>query len=857
MAPKRPLITYGKQQHPKKRRTLPPSFWELNNNEVSASMAFAPSSFKPEPLIPKRPNSQKAATMAVEPDQDSISSLCIITGCDPDTARRFLRVKQNNVDQAANALLDGEDISKLEQSETWDESAWAADREGNQNLHPLGASAAPTRGNSPAPSLGLQQPTNKHDEDSDLARALAMSRGDVDMPFVQESGVVKQDGSEVKFGPATRDQYDPAQWSMVPASQEIVPDVPAERRKYDGEGPRFLKHLPDGDYTPNLITICHSIAKLREAFYLRNYVKHDYGSEPDWWRGHPIPMPRIVHTSDGSSAEPDSDKYDELISEVQRLTAFLDCSQRSYASIGGITQSDMIKNNEASSSRPDTLMELFLQCWMEAAGSRLGAPDDFRSLFTTIVGTTAAAGMSDTNMRVVDLTVKPREGTTDLLELLDNHLWDTDPNDEEMPDNYIEEPADFIVIRVQHSSPDATRLGLEIPASLPIDKYLKENVDSTRDIRYQMMQGKRRVAKIDEIEMKLKSLQHPKNSTQVEARQVLNHAIGHFSGKNRKDAEDADMTNSASIAHDEPEHYPDVAKKLEQLAASIDKKLEVLAEEREKTQKAVSELSKASVDLKFPETHPRYTLRGVATKPNITYVLSATEGEDKDITNSDEDTTPPGHQWWRIAYEVSGSSASIIKVRSGDFDVLRAVELEHSSALLVYGNEEACDRQEYYTAAVPDALREFVEKDNHQFQQELEDANLPSYSIINDDIPRKSIERTSMDSLKVAGDSDEERLLDDDALTQQHHGFGLGYDVKSVGMDGAERPRTPVDEIHLGPEESILPNSTNEMVQKPDHQPFVPRPGTAGDTAMGGMESQDDGVGGASHVEDAGAGGSK
>lgn len=90
MAPKRPLITYGKQQ-PKKRRTLPPSFWELDN-EVSASMAFAPSSFKPEPLIPKRPNSQKAATMAVEPDQDSISLLCGLAGCDADTARRFLRV---------------------------------------------------------------------------------------------------------------------------------------------------------------------------------------------------------------------------------------------------------------------------------------------------------------------------------------------------------------------------------------------------------------------------------------------------------------------------------------------------------------------------------------------------------------------------------------------------------------------------------------------------------------------------------------------------------------------------------------------------------------------------------------------
>ncbi|KAF2170812.1 hypothetical protein M409DRAFT_63869 [Zasmidium cellare ATCC 36951] len=822
-------------------------------------MSFVPAKYDPEPLVPKRPNSQRAATMAVEPDQESISTLSSITGCDGDTARRYLRVKQNNVEQAVNALLDGEDISKLEQSSIWDESAFTADREGNQNLHPLGTSAAPTRGPSPAPSLGLQQPMSKHDEDDELARALAMSRGDVDMPFAQERGVVKQDGSEVKFGPATRDHYDQSQWALVPASQEIVPDAPAHRRKYDGQGPRFLKHLPDGDYTPNLITICHSIAKLREAFYLRDYVKHDYGSEPDWWRGHPIPMPRIVHTSDGTSAEPDSDKYDELISEVQRLTAFLDYSQRTYASIGGITQSDMIKNNEASSSRPDTLMELFLQGWMEAAGSRLGATGAIKKLFTTTVGTNAAAGMADANMRVVDLTVKPREGTTDLLELLDDLLWDTEPNGDEMVDNYIEEPADFIVMRVQHSSQSAKRLGLDVPASFHIDKYLQENVEATRGIRQQMMQGKRRVAKIDEIERKLKSWQHPKKSTQVEARQLLNHAIGHFSGQNRKAVDTADMTNHSDLEHDEPDYYPDVAQKLEQIVASIDKKLVVLAEEREKTCKAISELSKASLDLQTLETHPRYTLRGVATKPNITYVLYPTEGEDRDMSNSDEDTTPPGHQWWRVAYESSGSSASSIRTRAGDFDVLRAVELEHSSALLVYGNDEACDREDYYKPTVPDALKEFVERDNIQFQQELQDAELPSYNIISNDvgeIPRKSIERTSMDSLKVGrGDSDDEGLLENDELTQQHHAFGLGYEVKPVGMDEPDRPRTPVDEIHLDAEEDILPHSNVEMVQKPDHQPFVPRPGTGGDTAMGGMESQDNGVGGAAHVEDADAAG--
>lgn len=93
MAPKRghALITYGKQQPSKKRRTVPFTSLELANGDLT-TMSWVPAKHVPEPLVPKRPDSQKAATMAVEPDQDSIATLCAIAGCDPDTARRYLKV---------------------------------------------------------------------------------------------------------------------------------------------------------------------------------------------------------------------------------------------------------------------------------------------------------------------------------------------------------------------------------------------------------------------------------------------------------------------------------------------------------------------------------------------------------------------------------------------------------------------------------------------------------------------------------------------------------------------------------------------------------------------------------------------
>lgn len=93
MAPKRapaPLITYGKQPH-KKRRRLPSSFFDLNP-AAAAAMGFVPAKHNPEPLVPKRPDSQKAATMAVEPDQQTIETFKNFTNCDDSTARRYLRV---------------------------------------------------------------------------------------------------------------------------------------------------------------------------------------------------------------------------------------------------------------------------------------------------------------------------------------------------------------------------------------------------------------------------------------------------------------------------------------------------------------------------------------------------------------------------------------------------------------------------------------------------------------------------------------------------------------------------------------------------------------------------------------------
>ena len=206
----------------------------------------------------------------------------------------------------------------------------------------------------------------------------------------------------------------------------------------------------------------------------------------------------------------------------------------------------------------------------------------------------------------------------------------------------------------------------------------------------------------------------------------------------------------------------------------------------------------------------------------------------------DDDTTPAGMRWWRIEYEISntGLEAKITKTKTADYDVIRAVELEHSSALLVYASDRAIvpipDAD-----SLPPALQAFVDRDNALFAQELyaERNKPPAYDLT--DVPRESIEapyegRGSMDSTRVEGADDSDRELDpglpaygvgDDFMG--HPEFGLGPDIKQgYAIDGEED--APVREIMLDdpkvPDEDLI-DAEDEGVEMVEvaHEPLIPQ----------------------------------
>lgn len=801
-----------------------------------------------EPAGPaSAPTKRTSPAMAAEPSEEDVGSVTSIIGCSREQAIRYLKVKKD-VSGAIGAIMDGEDISKEEQATNWDESAWSTDRDGNanmgdNNLHPLGGtSTAPTRVPSPAMNMGV--PASRDDEDSQLAQALAASRGE---DYQQESGILHADGtSQQTYGPVNKDQsaHD-RQWGMVlsaqGASSEIVPDVerPEDRKNADGE-PRFLKTLPSGDYLPNFLTIVHSIPAVREALLMRDYTMVQYGTDAEWWRGNQIALPKIVHTENGAPADAEIDKFDELIAETQRLMAALDASQRSYASVNALTKTELLLSGENV-----TLTENFIDKFCHAADRSTDNHDDLVSLFKTHIGTTNPQGMRQPYTTVLPLDVTTLgEDKIQLMEVLDSLLWDTDTREYETRDNYIKHAGEIITMQAKQTNLSAEKLQLEVPSTLFIDKYLEKNVNISRPARLEIAREKERVAKINEIEKKLTKWQMP--GQQVDARAMLQHTLGHFSGKNMADAENADMENdivvNGTTAIEQP-HYADIAAKLEVIIASVDKKLERLAEQRESIQKNISTLSRSSPSqLEQEGLKERYTLMGVATKASITYVLRPkgdnTEDDDHMSTENDDEATPDGMQWWRIEYAVNGSHPRISKAKVEGDIVIQAVEVEHTSALLVYASDRAVDYSNH-DPSLPLALQQFVEEDDFHFNVELHDNARnnppPAYDYTHDsDIPRQSIEpgarRPSMDSTcaDIGGVSNRGSPISGPAYYDGEAPANAGLPPAAITTSALHLEDPEVTEIRLSPTPQDATEAGNgsgalhqEMVET-KHEPFVP-----------------------------------
>lgn len=162
----------------------------------------------------------------------------------------------------------------------------------------------------------------------------------------QQSGVMDtQAASAPHFGPANRTDYDQGNWAMVPAGplESAVPSAPApSRRKRMNGAPAFLIQgiTTVGSHgLGGLLTVLHEISLARNALLETGTPAASYGFNTEWWNGQEIlPADVLARLQSGvlewghqQESKPDVEE------EIHRLMAFLDQTERSYGSVGVLT----------------------------------------------------------------------------------------------------------------------------------------------------------------------------------------------------------------------------------------------------------------------------------------------------------------------------------------------------------------------------------------------------------------------------------------------------------------------------------------------------------------------------------------
>ena len=320
----------------------------------------------------------------------------------------------------------------------------------------------------------------------------------------QEAGVT--DASSAHFGPATQSHYDTQAWAMTwtgARAQEIIQNPPPELRKRAANTPAFMKPSPAGHHLPGLITVLHAIPMAREALLMRDFTLADYGHESEWWDGLAIQVPKIVDLD-----ESDEDtNWREMIFEPQRLMAFLDETERSYGSV------DVLAHLEGMGNSRD-IEASFLETWQEMV--KRAIPDyELRDVFQ--------------NYAFVDESYKPfillelqnyNDGTNKgytIYDAFDDALWRgyTSNDPEEL---YMDSVADVLIIRVSGNAGTGSGHGIKIPSVWYPDRYLKESIVISRQMRLDKETITEKIQKTGGLQASITNLQEsskPINATKL------------------------------------------------------------------------------------------------------------------------------------------------------------------------------------------------------------------------------------------------------------------------------------------------------------------------------------------------------
>lgn len=333
-----------------------------------------------------------------------------------------------------------------------------------------------------------------HDyNDPELAQALAASRADLGMEEPPQISGVTGSAPGGTFGPATRSEYDSSQWGMVTVGKSTAEEIsldpsPAERKR-DMDQPAFLKPSIQDHRLNALITIYHEIPLTRNLFLdsEQNQLSN-YGYDAEWWTGSAIELP--VQIVDGQEL-----LQSEVDKELQRLMAFLDNTERSYASVDALANLREVK--QELRSKPD-IPSSVLSAWRKLHGSEHVSTT--RQIFS--IGVPSEKDETDEHeLAVLELTLPHKDSSWETLyDIADEVLWQNLGSVKLEQSAYLSHVAEVIAFKLDGGDESKP---VEVPLVWYPDRYLKTGREAAYAMRMRKRDVDDRYRKIQTIEEKL------------------------------------------------------------------------------------------------------------------------------------------------------------------------------------------------------------------------------------------------------------------------------------------------------------------------------------------------------------------
>lgn len=577
-------------------------------------------------------------------------------------------------------------------------------------------------------------------------------------PPGQENGVT---GAGQQFGRARGEYHDTKRWAMTVSTateREIVNDPPPTDRQRKAGEPAFLRASgrPGSESLAALLMIYHSIPLAREALLLPNYQQFNYGCHPKWWTGHPIEAPKIVSLDEHRAYH----NRDDVLIEAQRLMAFLDDTNRAYASVDALADLHGYQETEAESE-----LSRFIEAWNNGALIR-SRDDPLTQVFTS-------HGVRDdpeSSMAKYFVSLEPMvdpEIEQSFIDILDNIIWADQGLEGALSDVWIDSIGEIMTLRLSDPKRKQGKLGIEIPAVWYLDRYMEHFREASRDMRMRKQNILRELRGVQRSKNNASSCLANGRQGMLDIRRALSDAAERAPLIVKNQSQQGTLTDPMSNPTPSSADVNECVRVLQDLVASIGVKLEEFEKARKELRAELrattAELTKPEVESPLSPTH-RYTLRGISTGKHITYVLQPAVEALPEAETGNTESDP--WQWWRLsmsseevnhnpslpfgpnpqpfppsqqgvsnaanglfspwpastnenkeaASELNGNvfAYSIRKVTEDD--VLKAAREEDDSITLVYASDKAVSFQ---TSTLSGPLQMFVKADNKIFENEL------------------------------------------------------------------------------------------------------------------------------------------